>query len=75
MGMRVWPIFGVRLLKSLWDFHRLTLGEKSHRMDYSLRIFKAIASKVIFHGGAMRHVDSTWHAYVELGHTWLEYLA
>lgn len=73
--MCVWHIFGARLVKSLWDFHRWIPGEKSHRMDYSLSLFGAVCSEVIFHGGVLRHVDPAWHAYVTLGHTVLASLA
>ena len=57
--MRVWPIFGARLVKSLWDFHHWIPGEKSHRMDYSLGLFKAVDLEVIFDGRVMSHVDPT----------------
>lgn len=72
MGMCVWPIFGARLLRSLWNFRRWIPSEKSHRLDYSLGLFGAIVPKVIFHGGVMRHVDPTWHSYVVFGYIQLE---
>lgn len=37
-------------------------------MDYSLGLFGAFGPEVIFHGGVMRHMDPTWHAYMALGH-------
>ena len=67
-GMRVWPIFGTRLVRSLWSFRRWIPSEKSHKMNYSLGLFRAADLEVILYGGVMRHVDPTWHAYVALGH-------
>ena len=50
MGMHVWPIVGARLLRSLWDFRCWILGEKSHSLDYSLGLFRAVGPEVIFIG-------------------------
>lgn len=50
-GMHVWPIFGARLLRSLWNFHHWIPGKKSHSLDYSLGIFGAVGPEVIFHCG------------------------
>lgn len=49
-GIRVQPIIGARLLRSLWDFCHWILGEKSHSLDYSLGLFEAVGSEVIFIG-------------------------
>ena len=65
-GMRVQLIFWARFVKSLWDFRHWILDEKSHKMDYSLGLFRAVGSEVIFYGGVMSHMDPTWHAYMAL---------
>ena len=49
--MRVWPVFGARLLRSLWDFRSWIPGEKLHSLDYSLGLFRAVRLEVIFHWG------------------------
>ena len=46
--MRVWPIFGARLLISLWDFYHWIPGKESHSLDYSLGLFGAVGPEVIF---------------------------